>query len=123
MILITLGWMIPLVKTISRLFFAIAPLPQSLWELITPVVTLADIAVYIFGVWLWTLLIRYFQDRQLLARIGKRTLIIADVSWVNQLLESYISKLFSLSYGIASLEVHGSNPQDEQKKRNILTKK
>jgi hypothetical protein len=27
-------------------------------------------------------------------------------------LESYVSKLFSLSYGIASLEVHGANPQD-----------
>lgn len=32
--------------------------------------------------------------------------------WVNQLLESFVSKLFSLSYGITSLEVHGANPQD-----------
>ena len=111
-ILISVGWMIPLVRTILRLFFTTFSLPQNIWELIAPIVTLADIAVYIFGAWLWTLLIRYFQGRQLLARMGKRTLIIADVSWVNQLLESYISKLFSLSYGIASLEVHGSNTQN-----------
>lgn len=32
--------------------------------------------------------------------------------WVYQLLKSYVSKLFSLSSGIASLEVHGANPQD-----------
>ena len=44
--------------------------------------------------------------------MGKRTLVIGDVSWVNQLLQSYVSKLFSLSYGIASIEVHGGNPQN-----------
>jgi hypothetical protein len=44
--------------------------------------------------------------------MGKRTLVIGDVPWVHQLLKSYVSKLFSLSYGIASLEVHGANPQD-----------
>jgi hypothetical protein len=57
--------------------------------------------------------LRYFQGRQLLARIGKRTLVIGDVPWVNQLLKSYVSKLFSLSYGIASLEVHAANPEDD----------
>jgi hypothetical protein len=31
---------------------------------------------------------------------------------VHQLLKVYVSKLFSLSYGIASLDVHGANPQD-----------
>ncbi|MEH2310146.1 MAG: hypothetical protein V7K18_11815 [Nostoc sp.] len=46
----------------------------------------------------------------LLARTGKRTLVIGDVPWVHQLLTAYVSKLFSLSYGIASLEVHGANP-------------
>ena len=56
---------------------------------------------------------RYFQGRQLFARIGKRTLVIGDVPWVNQILGNYVSKLFSLSYGIASLEVHGANPESD----------
>jgi hypothetical protein len=62
---------------------------------------------------LWTLGLRYIQGRQLLARMGKRTLVVGDLPWVHQLLKSYVSKLFSLSYGIASLEIHGANPQDQ----------
>ena len=92
--------------------FNLLGLPTDLIQLFAPIVTLADIAVYIFGVWLWTLAIRYFQGRQLLARMGKRTLIIGDVPWVNQLLQTYVSKLFALSYGIATIEVHSNNPQD-----------
>ena len=117
-VLITVGWAIPfgetipIVKTSVQLVFHLFNLPQLLHDAIAPVITLADIAIYIFGSWLWTLSIRYFQNRQLLARMGKRTLVIGDVSWVNQLLQAYVSKLFSLSYGIASLEVHGGNPQN-----------
>ncbi|WP_019504840.1 hypothetical protein [Pleurocapsa sp. PCC 7319] len=109
---IPVGDTIPLVKTLWAIILAVANLPQSLWELTAPMVTITDIAIYIFGPWLWTLLIRYFQGRQLLARMGKRTLVIGDVSWVNQLLQSYVSKLFSLSYGIASIDVHEGNPQN-----------
>lgn len=119
-VLITVGWVIPfgytipLVQIIFRLIVFAAGLPNNLFllVLVAPFVTLADIAIYIFGPWLWTLGLRYFQGRQLLARTGKRTLIIGDVPWVHQLLKSYVSKLFSLSYGISSLEVHGGNPQD-----------
>lgn len=119
-ILITVGWAIffgytiPLAKTTLNLLVWVAHLPQDwfLLKLINPFVTLLDIAIYIFGSWLWTLGLRYFQGRQLLARIGKRTLVIGDVHWVNQLLKSYVSKLFSLSYGIASVEVHAADPQD-----------
>ncbi len=120
-ILIALGWAIPfgytipLTQTIFRLIFLAADLPSNLLllALIDPVVILADIGIYIFGPWLWTLGFRWFQGRQPLGRTGKRTLVIGDVPWVNQLLKSYVSKLFSLSYGIASLEVHGANPQDD----------
>ncbi|MEH1809781.1 hypothetical protein [Nostoc sp.] len=119
-ILITVGWVIPfgytipLIQTIFRLIVFVAGLPNNLFllVLIAPFVTLADIAIYIFGPWLWTFGLRYFQGRQLLARTGKRSLIIGDVTWVHQLLKSYVSKLFSLSYGISSLEVYGANPQD-----------
>jgi hypothetical protein len=118
---ITVGWAIPfghtipLAKMIWQLIMWVANIPHDwfLLKLINPVVTVADIAIYIFGSWLWTLGLRYFQGRQLLARIGKRTLVIGDVPWVSQLLKSYVSKLFSLSYGIASLEVHGANPEDD----------
>lgn len=120
-IAITIGWSIPfghtipLAKTVLGLIIWVAHLPQNafLLEIVSHVVKLVDIAIYIFGPWLWTLGLRYFQGRQLLARTGKRTLVIGDVPWVSQLLRSYVSKLFSLSYGIASLEVHGANPGDD----------
>ncbi|MBE9046001.1 hypothetical protein IQ255_16590 [Pleurocapsales cyanobacterium LEGE 10410] len=117
-IVMSVGWVIPfghtlpVVKTLLGLLFNLLNLPTDLIQFLAPLITCADIAVYIFGAWLWTLAIRYFQGRQLLARTGQRTLIIGDVSWVNQLLQAYVSKLFSLSYGIATIEVHSANPQD-----------
>jgi hypothetical protein len=119
-VLVTVGWAIPfgytipLANTIFRLILSAANIPSNtfLVTAIAPLVTLLDVGIYIFGPWIWTLLLRYFQGRQLLARMGKRTLVIGDIPWVHQLLKSYVSKLFSLSYGIASLEVHGANPQD-----------
>lgn len=117
-IIISVGWVIPfghalpLVKTLSGFLFHLVNLPTGITQFIAPIMTIADIAVYIFGVWLWTLAIRYFQGRQLLARIGKRTLVIGDVPWVNQILQAYVSKLFSLSYGIATIDVHSANPQN-----------
>ncbi len=110
-ILIAVGFQAPLVLTIFRLIVFFANLPTSVL-LLLPIVTLADVIIYIFGPWFWTLGLRYFQGRPLLARMGKRTLVIGDVHWVHQLLKVYVSKLFSLSYGIASLDVHGANPQD-----------
>ncbi len=120
-ILITVGWAIPfgytipLAKTLLASLLWLLPIPQDSFvlQLINSVVTLIDIGIYIFGSWLWTLGIRYVQGRELLARIGKRSLVIGDVPWVNQLLKNYVSKLFSLSYGIASLDVHGANPEDD----------
>ena len=112
---IPFGYTIPLAKTIWSLLLAIAHIPTDwfLLKLIDPIIALVDIGIYIFGSWLWTLGLRYVQGRQLFARIGKRTLVIGDVPWVNQILGNYVSKLFSLSYGIASLEVHGANPEND----------
>ena len=119
-VFITVGWAIPFGYTIPifkvmfhwfSLAFQISS--ESLFmRLLHPWITLLDITIYIFGVWFWALGLRYLQGRPLLARLGKRTLVIGDAPWVHQLLKSYVSKLFSLSYGIASLEVHGANPQD-----------
>jgi hypothetical protein len=118
--LITVGWVIPFGYTIPignsifRLILWAASIPSNLFLVtaIGHIVTAIDIGIYIFGPWLWTLGLRYLQGRQLLARMGNRTVVIGDVPWVHQLLKSYVSKLFSLSYGITSLEVHGANPQD-----------
>ncbi len=109
-ILITVGLQVPLVQTLFRVMFGVANLPVP--GLLLPLLTLADILIYIFGTWLWSLGLRYVQKRPLLARTGKRSLVIGDVPWIHQLLKVYVSKLFSLSYGIASLDVHGANPQD-----------
>ncbi len=119
-VFITVGWAIPFGDTIPIfkvmfhwfLFTFQISREALLVQLISPGIMLFDITIYIFGAWFWTLGLRYFQGRPLLARMGKRTLVIGDVPWVHQLLKSYVSKLFALSYGIASLEVHGANPQD-----------
>lgn len=71
-----------------------------------------DGVFYCFLPLFFSLVLRALQGRELLARLGKRSLVIADVPYVHQLLESYVSKLFSLSYSIASLEVHGANAVD-----------
>ncbi|MFM9072787.1 MAG: hypothetical protein ACKOOC_05205 [Cyanobium sp.] len=72
----------------------------------------ADVALYIFGPWLWSLGLRFCQGRSLLARTGRRSLVIGEVPCNHQLLTNYISKLFSLSYGIASLAVQGAEVGD-----------
>ncbi len=72
-----------------------------------------DAALFIFLPAGATLALRRAQGRQVMARVkGRRCLVIADVPYVHQLLEVYVSKLFSLSYGIAGVEVHGANGTD-----------
>ena len=112
---IPFGYTVPLAKTVWSLVAWMAHIPSDwlLLKSIDSIVALVDIGIYIFGSWLWTLGLRYFQGRQLFARIGKRTLVIGDVPWINQILGNYVSKLFSLSYGIASLEVHAANPEND----------
>lgn len=110
-VLTTVGFKVPLIQSIFYFVIGFANLPAAVL-LLLPLFTLADITIYIFGPWFWTVGLRYFQGRPLLARAGKRTLVIGDVPWVHQLLELYVSKLFSSSYGIASLDVHSENPQD-----------
>jgi len=44
--------------------------------------------------------------------VAGRSLLIGDVPWVAQSLEAFVSKLFALSYSIASLNVASGNPCD-----------
>ena len=72
-----------------------------------------DAGLFIFLPSILTCLLRAVQGRPVLARIkGRRTLVIADVPYVHQLLEMYVSKLFSLSFAVASVDVHGANGND-----------
>ena len=119
-VLVVLGWAIPygsvlpVTQTILQGILLATGLSSQLFllGLAAPALILADIGIAIFGPWLWTVGLRCLQGRPPLARLGKRTLVIGDVPWVNQLLRAYVSKLFSLSCGIASLEVQGADPQD-----------
>jgi hypothetical protein len=73
---------------------------------------LVDVFVYIWIGWVFLLLRRRLHRRPVFARRGKRVLVIADVPWVHQSIEIYVSKLFALSYGDNGLDVHGANPID-----------
>lgn len=112
--LIPFGYTIPFAQTLFKgiLWFFHITLTPFLLKVFTSGLVLTDIIIYIFGAWLWTLILRLLQKRQVFARTGKRSLVIGDIPWVHKILENYVSKLFSLSYGITSLEVHGTNPQD-----------
>lgn len=118
-VLITVGWVIPfghtipLAQTLFKGMIAVLHLPSSAFvTVLMQGLTVVDIGIYIFGAWFWTLGLRLIQRRQLLARTGKRTVVIGDDPWVHRLLSTYVSKLFSLSYGITSVDVHGADPQD-----------
>ena len=113
-ILITLELRMPLVQALMRTLVGPALwTADSSWATLLRELALAgDIALYILGPWFWTLAIRWLQRRPLLARTGRRTLVIGETGWVHPLLTNYISKLFALSFGIASLDVQGGEVSD-----------
>ncbi len=82
------------------------------YQSLGPVANIPDALTYVFFAFMFTIAFRRLTGRTLLARMGKRTLVIGDQSYVHQLLESNVSKIFSMSYGFASLDVHGGNPRD-----------
>lgn len=45
----------------------------------------------------------FSQRRPIWHRMGKRTIVVADVPYVHQILETYVSKMYALSFGIASV--------------------
>ncbi|KAL0031273.1 hypothetical protein WJX77_012514 [Trebouxia sp. C0004] len=71
-----------------------------------------DSLVYMFSPVLCCFLLRILQGRPLLARLGRRTVLILDIPYVHQLLEAYVTKLLALSYGVASVDVHSADPTD-----------
>ncbi|GJP47206.1 hypothetical protein CLOM_g6423, partial [Closterium sp. NIES-68] len=71
-----------------------------------------DALLFCFLPLLVALPLRVLTGRDLLARLGKRTVVVADVPWVHQALEVYVSKLFALSFWVAAVDVHGASPID-----------
>ena len=79
---------------------------------LTYIALIIDSLLYSFLPLFFSILLRIVQGRPLTARLGRRTIVIGDVPYVHQLLESYVSKLFAESYSIASVDVHGANAVD-----------
>ena len=63
----------------------------------------ADSIIYVFLPLWFALALRVLTGRPLLARLGKRTVVLANVPYVHQLLESFLSKLFALSYSASGI--------------------
>lgn len=114
-ILVSVEFHLPLVQTTTGLLLKLSGVTLSLanQELWHHSAKFCDVAVYIFGAWLWTLLLRLLQGRPLLARTGRRTVVIGESPLLHQLLSNYVSKLFALSYGIASVDVQGDHAADQ----------
>jgi hypothetical protein len=114
-ILITMLWSGPLFHALTRNLLPLGGLAEGegMGAVLMAACLPVDIALYIFGPWCWTLGLRLAQGRQLLARTGRRTLVIGEAPNVHQLLTNYVSKLFSLSFGITSLDVHGDDAADD----------
>jgi hypothetical protein len=113
-----LAWLLHAVYILVSVAFGL-PLVQTLppWDTLAGAVLregalIADVGFYVFGPWCWTLALRACQRRPLLARTGRRSLVVGETAWVHPLLTNYISKLFSLSFGITSLDVQGGEVGD-----------
>jgi len=113
-ILLSLELGMPLVQTVLQQLAGetlwTAGTAPALW--LRQLALIADIGVYVFGPWLWTLALRGVQRRPLLARTGRRSVVIGETAWIHPLLTNYISKLFALSFGITSLDVQGGEVGD-----------
>ena len=113
-ILVSVSCGVPLFRSCLLALLPLAGLAEGegMASLLLALTLPADVALYVFGPWCWTLGLRLFQGRQLMARTGRRTLVIGEAEGLHQLLNNFVSKLFALSYGITALEVHGADAGD-----------
>jgi hypothetical protein len=113
-ILVSVGWGLPLFQSTTLALLPLAGLTsgEGMGAMLLALCVPADVVLYVFGPWCWTLGLRLAQGRQPLARTGRRTLVIGEAEGLHQLLSNFVSKLFALSYGITALDVHGADPGD-----------
>eukprot|EP00271_Cylindrocystis_brebissonii_P006821 TRINITY_DN1964_c1_g1_i1.p1 TRINITY_DN1964_c1_g1~~TRINITY_DN1964_c1_g1_i1.p1 ORF type:complete len:2019 (+),score=294.17 TRINITY_DN1964_c1_g1_i1:315-6371(+) len=107
-IFVTVVFGIPIFNSIRRAL----PLEGDTKTAFTYIAHALDAAVYCYLPIITALIQRVITGRQLMARLGTRTIVIADIPYVHQVLENFVSKMFSLSYWFASVDVHGANPLD-----------
>lgn len=72
-----------------------------------------DVAFYAFLIPLSVWVIRSLQRRATFHRHGLRELLIGDTTYVHRIAWLFARKLFSLSYGFASVKPYSANCQDE----------
>ena len=75
-------------------------------------VSFIDAVIYIALPQINIMILRIIQRRNLLHRMVGRTVVVADIPWVSQSVDTFVSKLFACSYSIAGLNVLSSNPSD-----------
>jgi len=73
---------------------------------------MVDAVWFVFLIKVFTWVGRLLNDRQLWARHGKRTIVIVDTPANHQMLESFVSKLYSQAYSHTSVDVHGASGLD-----------
>jgi len=75
-------------------------------------IRLLDAAIYFWMPQINILILRLIQGRNLRHRMVGRTVVIADIPWVAQAADAFLSKIFACSYSIAGLNVLSGNPAD-----------
>ncbi len=113
-ILVSVTFSMPLFRTWISIALPLVGVDEGEWlmDLLLAVSVPADVALYVFGPWCWTVVLRLAQGRPLLVRTGRRTVVIGEAEGVHQLLVNYVSKLFALSFGITAIDVQGADPRD-----------
>lgn len=111
-ILVSVEFSMPLFRTLINAALPLVGEGELLEDVLSVVGLTADAALYVFGPWIWTVGLRLIQGRPLLARTGRRTVVIGETEGVHQLLVNYLSKLFALSFGITAVDVQGADPGD-----------
>jgi hypothetical protein len=71
-----------------------------------------DAAIYFFLPQINIIILRLVQSRNLRHRMVGRTIVIADIPWVAQAADAFLSKIFACSYSIAGINVLHGNPTD-----------
>jgi hypothetical protein len=82
------------------------------WTMVGLVLQLANAVMYVFIVKLVTWADRWLCGRPMWARLGMRTVVVVDTPCVHQLVESYVSKLYSQAFSFCTVDVHGASGVD-----------
>jgi hypothetical protein len=82
------------------------------WTMGGLAIQIGDALIYVFLVKLVTWTDRWVCGRPMWARIGMRTVVVVDTPCVHQLVEAYVSKLYSQAFSFCTVDVHGASGVD-----------